>query len=524
MQHTPIMRLFLTMQVRTRGLASASAAIFMALVALSTSSVCAGQDQDPPSALAPGADFTMPFEKLWLPWTGDLPGMVERRVLRVVVPYGGYQFYYDRGEPKGAVYEMLRKFENYLNEQLDRQNIRVYVAIVPVSRDKMFASLLAGNADLIAADLTETDRRNLLVDFTRPLLTNIDEIVVSGPGAAPPESLDDLAGRDIFVGPATSYHEHLVDLAADFRRRGLVAPNVILADELLETHDILEMVNAGLVELTVADDYKAEFWSEVYPNVQLHHDLRIHSGGQTSWAYRKDSPELAVMLDSFMRRYGKGTLVGNDTYSRYLADAERVQCAPVGRSSADLVELESAFRSSASEFEFDWLMLAAQAFQESRFHHGRRSPAGAVGVMQIKPSTAADRNVGIADISTIENNVRAGAKYLRFLMDRYFDAAAMDELDRWFFGLAAYNAGPARVARLRNQAAAEGYDRNVWFDNVEIVAGRRIGRETTSYVGNIFKYFLGYHLIQTQESERKARLDGLLAGCQAIDAAGLPTG
>jgi membrane-bound lytic murein transglycosylase MltF len=518
------MRLFLTMQVRTRGLASASAAIFMALVALSTSSVCAGQDQDPPSAIAPGADFTMPFEKLWLPWTGDLPGMVERRVLRVVVPYGGYQFYYDRGEPKGAVYEMLRKFENYLNEQLDRQNIRVYVAIVPVSRDKMFASLLAGNADLIAADLTETDRRNLLVDFTRPLLTNIDEIVVSGPGAAPPESLDDLAGRDIFVGPATSYHEHLVDLAADFRRRGLVAPNVILADELLETHDILEMVNAGLVELTVADDYKAEFWSEVYPNVQLHHDLRIHSGGQTSWAYRKDSPELAVMLDSFMRRYGKGTLVGNDTYSRYLADAERVQCAPVGRSSADLVELESAFRSSASEFEFDWLMLAAQAFQESRFHHGRRSPAGAVGVMQIKPSTAADRNVGIADISTIENNVRAGAKYLRFLMDRYFDAAAMDELDRWFFGLAAYNAGPARVARLRNQAAAEGYDRNVWFDNVEIVAGRRIGRETTSYVGNIFKYFLGYHLIQTQESERKARLDGLLAGCQAIDAAGLPTG
>jgi membrane-bound lytic murein transglycosylase MltF len=159
-------------------------------------------------------------------------------------------------------------------------------------------------------------------------------------------------------------------------------------------------------------------------------------------------------------------------------------------------------------------MLAAQAFQESRFRQGRRSPAGAVGVMQIKPSTAADRNVGIPDISTIDSNVRAGSKYLRFIIDRYFSDGDIDELNRWLFGLAAYNAGPARVKRLRREAAAEGYDPTLWFNHVEIIAGRRIGRETVTYVSSIYKYFVGYHMLQEREQDR-AKFKHVLSGCQA---------
>ena len=175
--------------------------------------------------------FTVPFEKLWEPWTGDLPGMVERRVLRVVVPYGGYQFYYDGGAPKGAVYELLKKLEDHLNKQLGRRNIRVYVATIPMSRDRLLSALLAGNADLIAADLTETERRKLVADFTRPLLTDIDEIVVAGPESAPLASLDDLSKRSIFVRASSSYHEHLIELVADFEKRGLEPPSIVLADE-----------------------------------------------------------------------------------------------------------------------------------------------------------------------------------------------------------------------------------------------------------------------------------------------------
>jgi membrane-bound lytic murein transglycosylase MltF len=133
--------------------------------------------------------------------------------------------------------------------------------------------------------------------------------------------------------------------------------------------------------------------------------------------------------------------------------------------------------------------------------------------MQIKPSTAADRNVGIGDISSIEDNVRAGAKYMRFLMDRYFSDEDIDELNRWFFGLAAYNAGPARVARLRRETESEGKDPNRWFDNVEILAGRQIGSETVTYVSSIYKYFIGYHLMEERAQALQREFPAVIGGC-----------
>jgi membrane-bound lytic murein transglycosylase MltF len=461
--------------------------------------------------------FTVPFEELWAPWTGDLDGMIERRVIRAVVPYGGYQFYYEDGEPKGAVWELLKRLEDHLNEKLGRRNIRVYVTAVPMNRDQFLPALLNGNADLVAADLTTTESRSELVDFTRPLLTDIDEIVVTGPAAKPLDSLDDLAGMPIFVRASSSYYDHLLALGLDFRERGLEPPKVVVANELLEAHDILEMVDTGIVTATVVDDYKAEFWNEVFPDITLHHDLVVHSGSETSWAFRKNSPEFAELMKGFMRKYGKGSLVGNDTYARYLSRVQRIRCSGDLRMSPELERIANAFRASAEEFDFDWLMLAAQGFQESKLRQNRKSPAGAVGIMQIKPSTAADKNVNIPDISSIENNVRAGSKYMRFIVDRYFADSGMDELNQWLFALAAYNAGPARVTRLRNEARNEGRDPNVWFDSVEIVAGRRIGRETVTYVSNVFKYFIGYQLAEERVVSVQREFRDVLTDCSIPD-------
>jgi membrane-bound lytic murein transglycosylase MltF len=119
---------------------------------------------------------------------------------------------------------------------------------------------------------------------------------------------------------------------------------------------------------------------------------------------------------------------------------------------------------------------------------------GAVGIMQILPSTAADKNVGIPDIKELENNIHAGIKYLRFLRDRYFSDPAMDLLNQNLFAFAAYNAGPAKISRLRNRAKKAGFDPNVWFGNVEILAAKKIGRETVQYVSNIYKYYVAYRL------------------------------
>jgi len=480
------------------------------LTALLTLCMTLAHADEPPSADDP---FTVPAERLAETWTGDLDGMIERRVLRAAVPYGGYQYYYEKGVPKGAVWEMLKRLEKHLNDELGRQHIRVYVTAIPMGRDALIPALLNGNADLIAADLTETESRDQLVDFTRPLLTDINEIVVSGPKAPPIKTLDDLAGRSLFVRPSSSYYEHLLSLGLEFRERGLEPPEVVAASELLEAHDILEMVNSGLVAATIVDDYKAEFWRAVFPDLTLHRELVVHAGGQTSWAHRKNSPELAALLSGFMRIYGKGTLVGNDTYSRYLSQVERIRCADGWQRTGYPARLEEAFRSSGEEFGFDWLMLTAQGLQESRFRQNRKSPAGAVGIMQIKPSTAADKNVNIPDISSVENNIRAGAKYMRFIADRYFANGDMDELNRWLFTLAAYNAGPARITRLRNEARDEGRDPNQWFDSVEIVAGRRIGRETVTYVSSIFKYYVGYQLVEKRASAVRASFGDVLTDC-----------
>ena len=155
----------------------------------------------------------------------------------------------------------------------------------------------------------------------------------------------------------------------------------------------------------------------------------------------------------------------------------------------------------------DWLMLVAQAYQESELDNSKVSPTGARGLMQIKPSTAADKHVGIDDISAPSDNIRAGAKYMRFLMDRYFADAEMDGIQQWLFALAAYNAGPAKIRRMRNRAAAEGYDPNRWLDNVEVIVAKEIGRETVRYVRNVFKYYVAYQLSWEDQANRAEILE-----------------
>jgi len=463
--------------------------------------------------VTPSTGELLPFAAIWQPWTGDYDGMVERRVIRVLVPYGGYQFYYDNGQPRGAVYELVQRFETYINEQLGRRNIKVYVVVIPVSRDELLPALQQGHADFVAADLTITAARSAQFNFSRPLLSGIDEVVVTGPAAPELDSVDALSGQDIFVRRSSSYYEHLQQLALIIGEKGLEPPRVNAADELLETEDILEILNAGMFGITVLDDYKANFWSEVFPDIVVRDDLVINAGGSIAWATRKDSPELANIINKFLREFGKGTLIGNDTFNRYLKDASRVRCAHSVQSNEITREIARVMQMYGAKYDFDWLMLAAQGFQESGLQQSRRSPAGAIGIMQIKPSTAADRNVGIDDISTIDNNVHAGARYLRFLADRYFTNNDIDELNKWLLSLAAYNAGPARVANLRREAKENGYDPNLWFNNVEIIAARRIGRETVTYVSNIFKYYIGYQIINERRDIRAERHSDMLTAC-----------
>jgi membrane-bound lytic murein transglycosylase MltF len=189
----------------------------------------------------------MEFSVLWKPWSGDFEGMVERRVIRAVVPYGGYQFFYDEGVPSGAVYELLQRFESFVNKELERRHIRVYVVVIPVGRNELFSALEEGHADLVAGDLTITDERAAQFSFSRPLLRDINEVIVTGPAAPDLPGMDSLTGQEIFVRESSSYFEHLQGLVADLTGRGLEPPVIKTIDEMLEAEDILELVDTGII-------------------------------------------------------------------------------------------------------------------------------------------------------------------------------------------------------------------------------------------------------------------------------------
>jgi len=445
------------------------------------------------------------FGALTAPWSGDLDGMAERRVIRVMVVSGGPQFFYYNGKPRGMVAELLGLLQQELNVGLNRRLDQVEIVPMPVSRDRLIPALIDGRADLVAADLTVTKARSDLVDFSVPLAHNVDEVVIFAPGVGDDvRSLDDLAGRSVYVRKSSSYFEHLTELNEDLVGRSLEPIRIDAANELLRSQDILEMVNAGLISATVVDSYKASSWSKIYADLKIREDLVVHGGGEIAWAFRKDSPHLAAVVDDFARSHRQGTLIGNVLIKRYMGNLGWVRNSTSESSVDRLRPLFEHFRNSGEVNDLDPLMLVAQAYQESELDHDRESPVGAVGIMQIKPSTAADRNVGIDDISSPADNIRAGARYMRFVIDRYFSAPEMEETQRWLFALAAYNAGPARIQRLRRQAAAEGHDPNKWLDNVELIAARRIGRETVRYVRNIFKYYVAYRLAWEDRELRRS--------------------
>ncbi|MGB6848985.1 MAG: lytic transglycosylase F, partial [Thermoanaerobaculia bacterium] len=415
------------------------------------------------------------------PWTGDFDAMVERRMVRALVVPNRISYFLDGPNQQGVAYELLTQFEDLLNESLESGHLKVYVVIIPTSRDRLFPALLAGYGDLAVANLTVTAEREAEVDFADPLLTGVDEIVVTGPGAPPLASLDDLAGQEVYVRKTSSYYESLRGLNERLRQAGKPEVTIREASELLETEDILEMVNAGLVPITVADTYLAEFWAQVFDGLTLHPELTVRTGGQIAWAMRKESPQLTQVMNAFVKDHKKGTLMGNILFKRYLQNSDWVRDVGTDEEMARYRDVVQFFQDYAPQYDFDFLMMTAQGYQESRLDQSVRSPVGAIGVMQLLPSTAADPNVGIPEIEVIHNNVHAGIKYMRFIVDHYFDDPEIDNINRTLMAFASYNAGPNRIARLRKKAEEAGLDPNIWFQNVEVIAAHDIGRETVQY-------------------------------------------
>ena len=438
-------------------------------------------------------------------WIGDLDGMRANRTVRILVPYSKTFYLVDRGHQEGVAYEYGRALEKWLNAKrpLGQKSQRWQVMFIPTARADLLPKLLAGYGDIAAGGLTETEGRLKTVDFTDPVFADVHEAIVTGPGVPPLERIEDLAGKEIYVRPSSSYFEHLTQLSAQFRERGLEPIKIMPANENLETEDLLQMVNAGLFGITAADRYIATLWQPLYSDLQIHEGFYLHTGGKLGWAVRKGSPQLLEALNAFSKEHKIGTEFGNIMLRRYFKNSKRVLNASSEAEMEKFNTLIGLFEKHAGTYDFDHLLLVAQGFQESQLDQRARSRAGAVGVMQLLPSTA--RELGIQNIEgSADRNIEAGSKYLRLIADTYLTDPEITPVNRLLLSFAAYNAGPGNLMKFRRLAEKSGLDPNVWFGNVEQAAARIVGRETVDYVGNIYKYYVVYKLAAQKQRERQA--------------------
>ena len=436
------------------------------------------------------------------PFSGDFDEMVKRRAIRVAVTMNRTHYFIDAGRERGLTHEWMRIFEDDLNKELKTGNLKVRVVMIPMPRDQLYPSLASGKVDMVAAMVTVTPEREKLVAFSEPTRTNVNQVVVTGPGAPPISSLDDLAGKEVFVRTGSLYHDNLVHLSTDLQKRGKPAIDIQEAPAVLEDDDILEMVNAGLTPITVVDDYLAEFWAKVFKDLSVHPNLAVRTGGTLAVAFRKENPKLREAVNATLRRNGEDKAIRRILENRYLENTKYVRNAAANAERKKFQDVVALFKKYGEKYDLDYLLMAAQGYQESTLDHSVVSPVGAIGIMQIMPATGKELKVG--DIKNIEANIHAGAKFVRLMMDDYYKDEPMDRLNKALMTFAAYNAGPGRVRQLRRQTAERGLDPNVWFGNVERIASERIGRETVTYVSNIYKYYVAYRLTMELRDKRAA--------------------
>ena len=449
----------------------------------------------------------VPLADVWptlsQPWLGDLEGMIERGEIRLLTTFSLGIYFIDRGRQRGTVVEVAAELEKFVKKRLGKAARNLKVVIIPVRRDQLLPFLAKGYGDLATAYLKVTPRRLKLVDFSEPFTNKERQHVITGPASPNVIHLDELSGKEVVVHEDSSYYESLTELNERFREQERPEINITLSDPRLETEDILEMVHAGLLPITVADGFRTRLWTKVFDKLKAPEDLVLKADGEVAVAIRKNSPRFKALVDDFMRNFKEGMKIPNIIIQRYRDNVDWIRPALKREPFERLQEIEGLFRKYGARYGFDWLLLASFAYQESRLDQRARSPVGAVGIMQVLPSTAQDRRVGIKDIEKLENNIHAGTKYLSVLRDRYFADEALDSDQRAFFIMAGYNAGPNRINRLRKKAAERKLDPNRWFNNVELVVAAKVGREPVQYVGNIYKYYIAFKRALANRDQRR---------------------
>ena len=410
---------------------------------------------------------------------GDLPEMKRHGVLRVITRNNAATFFLWRGEQMGFEYELLREFAN-------RHDLHVEVVIAP-QHASLFEMLERGAGDIAAASLpVDVPPRASNVVMTRPFNYVYDHLVARHDDGSI-LGFDDLNARTVTVRRSSTHWRTL----ERFRDAGLKV-DIATAPEDAETETLIAAVGEGRLDLTVAASHVLDI--ELGHRSDVRKAFTLRGPVPLGWAVRRDNPELLAALNTFLEKEYRG-LFFNVVYQKYFENPVRMQ-----RHRKDRVDHEQAeglspydaiVKREAAAHGFDWPLVVAQMYQESRFNPKARSPAGAIGLMQMLPRTA--REFGVRKLRDPEQSVRAGVAYLSWLHSRFEPDLTVK--DRIWFALAAYNAGYGHVTDARRLASGQlGLDPNRWFDNVE--EAMRLLSKRSYYRNTVHGYVRGYEVVK----------------------------
>lgn len=420
----------------------------------------------------------------------DLDNIKQRKTLRVITRNNAASYFLWRGELLGFEYEMAKKFAS-------QQGLRLEIVVAP-SHEEMIPMLLRGEGDIIASFMTITEQRKKQgITFSRPY-HHTAEVVVTRSEDNSILSADNLRGRTFHVRKSSAYWQRLQEM----KNRGLDI-RLQAVDENMETEEIIARVASGEFDLTIADEHLLNI--ELTWRDDIKKGLTLEGERDHGWAVREENRQLLSAINQFFNKQYR-SLYYNVTYEKYFKNTHKIRKYRDERldlrTDGALSPYDAIVKKYALENQFDWRLITAQMYQESRFDPAAKSWVGALGLMQVMPRTA--RELGITNLQQPESGIKAGVLYLNWVRDRFEEELSVR--DRMWFTLAAYNAGYGHVQDARRLARQQGLNPDRWFNHVEksmlLLSKREYaqkarfgyvrGIEPVNYVRNIRKRYYAY--------------------------------
>lgn len=445
----------------------------------------------------------------------DLDKLLEKKVIRVLVVYDGVNYYFEDGHQAGLSVALMGKFKKYIDDKyLNNSKLKLEIQYVPVPEDQIYGMLKRGMGDIAANFLVPREKQIEGISFTSNLMDNVSEILITNKNFPKIKNIKQLSGITVYVKKSSKAIDILKQINVLFDSLHIKRVNIVKIDNVIPDYELVSAVQRGDFAATVLNSAKSHIWQWIFPDVIFHNEYSLSRDDTINWAVNSNNKNLLVLINDFISLYNINTASGKKIINSYLYPQsnsdkkyKKVQdIETMGLNFEDFERYKSVFKKYGEKYNLDWRLLLCQAYQESSLKQNAKSSKGAVGILQVSPSLVKHFHNGENAFDTIEGNVQVGTMYLRYIIDNYFSDFYLDAYNQMAFSLAAYNAGPGRIAFYRKKAKEAGLDSNVWFGNVEKIVAENGFKETITYVSNILKRYQAY-INNTKNNKNKSKKD-----------------